>query len=148
MNEILKELSDVEIVALTIIGEARGEPVEGQIAVANVIRNRNIKVGIKHYWEVVLAPKQFSCWNESDPNYHYLVDLATLMLNGQKLHEDIQIQIICITRGVLGNELMDNTKGAHYYMTTSLFDSPKRPSWAKLFKNRIEKGNHTFFNIL
>jgi len=147
MNEMLKELSDVEIVALTIIGEARGEPVEGQIAVANVIRNRIIKSRAVKYWQVVLEPKQFSCWNEFDANYHYLVDLATLMLNGQKLYEAVQVQIIYITRGVLGNELMDNTRSAHYYMTTNLFNSDKRPSWAKVIKTQKRIGNHTFFDL-
>ena len=49
--------------------EARGEPEQGQRAVAHVIWNR-LKDG---RWgqtlaAVCLAPEQFSCWNERDPN--------------------------------------------------------------------------------
>lgn len=56
--------------AKTIWAEARGEPLEGQIAVANVILNRARQGG---WWgddvvKVCRKPKQFSCWNNGDPN--------------------------------------------------------------------------------
>lgn len=61
---------DIDILARTIYGEARGEPWEGKIAVAWVVRNRAERGG---WWgdtirEVCLKPWQFSCWNETDPN--------------------------------------------------------------------------------
>ena len=61
---------DMWIFAKTIWAEARGEPLEGQIAVANVILNRARQGG---WWgddiaEVCCKPKQFSCWNGGDPN--------------------------------------------------------------------------------
>ena len=55
--------------AKTIYGEARGESIETMFSVGWVIRNR-LKSG-RHgntYKDVVLQPKQFSCWNKGDPN--------------------------------------------------------------------------------
>ena len=46
----------------TIILEAANQPLEGQIAVAEVIRNR-MKYRRQTAEEVCLAPKQFSAWN-------------------------------------------------------------------------------------
>ena len=77
---------DIDTVARTIWGEARGEPIVGQQAVASVIANRaSIAAawfshhGIPHplYGDGHLASAclahhggvyQFSCWNQDDPN--------------------------------------------------------------------------------
>src|SRR5258707_944915 len=40
MNQLIHNLSDNEVLSLTLIGEARGEPIEGIIAVGCVIRIR------------------------------------------------------------------------------------------------------------
>ena len=66
----LHELPDRVVLALTIWGESRGECVEGQIAVACVVRNR-LKRAIStapRWRDICLAPEQFSCFNEDDPN--------------------------------------------------------------------------------
>lgn len=62
--------SDLLHLAKTIYGEARGESIETMLAVGWVIRNRlQAKRYGDTYKDVVLQPKQFSCWNEDDPNY-------------------------------------------------------------------------------
>lgn len=89
--------ADINIVAKTMYGEARGEDTDGWQAVANVIMNRVAKktwYGLTPY-EVCLKPKQFSCWNFGDPNcevlenipvdsliYRACIDLATRAVNG------------------------------------------------------------------
>ena len=56
--------------AKTIYGEARGESIETMLAVGWVIRNRlRLKRYGDTYKDVVLQPKQFSCWNKGDSNY-------------------------------------------------------------------------------
>lgn len=57
--------------AATVLLEAEGEPAEGQLAVAWVVRNRvdtHGHAGVDPEAEllrsVLLAPQQFSCWNE------------------------------------------------------------------------------------
>lgn len=66
---------DTDILARTIYGEARGESISGQEAIASVILNRVAfaKRRGRYWWGntiagVCLAPWQFSCWNENDPN--------------------------------------------------------------------------------
>src|SRR5688572_17412765 len=69
--------SDVDAMARTLYGEARGEPEAGQIAVAWVIRNRvttDLRGDKKPDWwgegvqGVCVNPSQFSCWRTDDPN--------------------------------------------------------------------------------
>ncbi len=77
---------DIDVLARTIWGEARGEGIAGQIAVGWCIRNR-VEMDLHNdgrpdwwgegYEGVCRAPWQFSCWNKNDPNFPYLV--------GQKL---------------------------------------------------------------
>lgn len=47
----------------TIAREASNQPLEAQAMVAKVIRQRSLERGLLPK-EVVLQPKQFSCWNE------------------------------------------------------------------------------------
>ena len=49
------------ILALTLWGEARGEPLAGKHAVASVIWNR-AQGDPERFRRVCLAPAQFSCW--------------------------------------------------------------------------------------
>jgi len=65
-----ENLTDLQIIALCVWREARGEPVDGKRGVAHVIANR-----VKHpgWWgrdwkSVVLKPFQFSSFNKTDPN--------------------------------------------------------------------------------
>ena len=73
--EFLKNL-EVDVLARTIWGEARGEGKEGMEAVASVILNRTeIAKRLDGYWwgntiiQVCQKPYQFSCWNKLDPNF-------------------------------------------------------------------------------
>jgi len=61
---------NVEYMARTLWGEARGESEEGQVAVGHVIKNRVEKKTWygKTIKDVCLKKWQFSCWNENDPN--------------------------------------------------------------------------------
>lgn len=146
-EETKRLLTDTETLVLTVYGEARGENVEGQIAVMNVIMNRSRKRGIS-IKQICLEPKQFSCWNPNDPNFPVLKELAE-----QAIREDIpdingMPQIKYLAAGVLGKYFKDNTKGAEYYMTNSLFNSDKRPHWAlHPLKDPIVIGNHTFLQV-
>ena len=78
MNPSFLKLSPTKVLALTIYGEARGEPAEGKIAVGSVILER-----VDHRdWdgktipEVCLKKWQFSCFLENDPNYGKLLNIA------------------------------------------------------------------------
>ncbi len=145
-DDVKAGLTDREAVILTVYGEARGEPVEGQLAVINVIINRAFlrKLTPK---EVCFQRLQFSCWNKNDKNFPILKELAE-----QTVVEDLPdkrelLQIGYLFDGVMKNILEDNTNKADHYMTTSLFKSDKKPSWAKNPKFTKAIGAHTFMRV-
>ena len=131
---------DRDILARTLWGEARGESLAGQIAVAWTIRNRVNDGKATSWWGegyagVCLKPWQFSCWNKSDPNYGYL--------SGAKPIPATQYaQALKAADQVMGSAVPDPTGGAtHYYATTM----PKPPTWAKGAKQTLKLGRHVFF---
>ncbi|MCA4964925.1 cell wall hydrolase [Pseudomonas sp. Y24-6] len=131
---------DRDILARTLWGEARGESLAGQIAVAWTIRNRVFDGKTKSWWGegyagVCLKPWQFSCWNKNDPNYSYL--------SGAKPIPTAQYaQALKAADQVMAGTTPDPTGGAtHYYATTM----PKPPTWAKGAKQTLKLGQHIFF---
>lgn len=143
-KEIEDGLSDHEILFLTIVGEARGEPIEGQIAVGNVIMNR-VKATRKSVKHICLAPRQFSCWNDNDPNRPKLEGIIREILKGSYDFEPYK-QIQWVAAGLLEKKIKDNTNGVLNYMTSALFHSVNRPNWAKIPKtDPFKVGDHTFF---
>jgi hypothetical protein len=147
---ILSALSNEEILGLTIIGEARGEPIQGQVAVGCVIRNRlhNKPDKYRSYHDVCLKPKQFSCWNANDPNSSILMELAQKLITGAILNDPYYGQPMFVANGIVSWKILDNTLGARNYMTTALFNSEQRPNWARFPKtDPIKIGNHSFLNV-
>lgn len=137
------ELTDFEALWLTLYGEARGEPVEGQIGVANVIRNRHEESG-KSIHDICLAPKQFSCWNMDDPNRPLLIELATADMMNQPLKDPLLRQLKYIAAGIISGDILDNTKNSNHYLTTALYRSLDCPLWAKKGQLMITLGRQTF----
>lgn len=135
MNE-----QEIDILARTIFGEARGEILSGQEAIANVVLNRVAYSKTKgNYWwgnticSVCLKPQQFSCWNYND-------------VNRKLLEQDLSANksyIICrrIALRALGGILRDNTDGATHYHLRGL-----RPKWSIGKIPCAEIGNHIFYN--
>lgn len=107
--------------AKTIYGEARGESIETMFAVGWVIRNR-LQSGRhgKTYKDVVLQPKQFSCWNKSDPNYKVIKGVIKTRL----WEVCIAAAIIVIQSAEKQNPVM----GVCHYYDKSLDSNP--PYWA------------------
>ena len=144
---ISDQLSYFDVMALTMYGEARGEPVEGQIAVGWVIKNRAVAWN-KGIIEICIQPEQFSCWNENDPNYTILITLAKLIesfYTGIGYHgNEMYNQCRYLAIGISDSTIQDNTKGALNYLTVSLMKSPNRPSWAVKLENCPIIGNQVF----
>lgn len=123
---------DMEIMAKTIFGEARGESEEGQIAVACCILNR-FKFGRwyagKTIAETCQKPWQFSCWNPNDPNR---AKLEALSFPSFSKYFPI----------IAAAEKKDITGGAtHYYAPSAV----KCPKWAEGKEPCAKIGNHLFF---
>lgn len=144
---IRNTLGDIEVLALTIYGEARGEPVEGQIAVGNVIRNRvaaaSFNTTKESYRTICLKEHQFSCWNETDPNKIILFELAEKLISGLKFPFEMRQQV-WVAKGIVSGDVKDNTKNAKNYLTRQLFESGHAPKWALTMTPVRFIGSHVF----
>ena len=138
---IKRDLSDIEVLALTIYGESRGEEISGQIAVGCVVRNRTTAGG--YYKDTCLAPEQFSCWNQNDPNYEVLNELAQKLFNGETQDNPILNQCMWVAEGIMNHEIIDITSGAKNYLTHQLYNSGK-VDWTHGMKISTVIGNHVF----
>lgn len=131
---------DREIAALTVWAEARGQPWEGQLAVAYVIRNRAEAPG---WWGhgvagVCQAPYQFSCWNakvSQGSQRDRLMDVKTLQ------HPAMVTAMQAVDVAFAGTQ-PDPTHGATYYCTKAVVD---KTSWARGKTPSAIIGAHVFF---
>lgn len=142
-------LTDEQYLALTLIGEARGEPIEGMVGVGNVIKNRTVSTN-KSYENIVLAPKQFSCWNSFDPNFKVIQKYSNDLELGNEINLKSIRQCLFVARGIVENELLDNIKGAKNYVTIARYNIAKQRQdekldrWIYLMRIVAELGNHYF----
>jgi len=130
----------VDILARTLYGEARGEPVRGQEAVAAVVVNRVRRARERGgYWwgttivEVCLKPWQFSCWNGNDPNRPKIL----------AVNPDDRRFAAClrIARRAVAGALADPTDGATHYHALG-----RPPLWAVGREPSAVIGRHRFYN--
>lgn len=148
-------LGEFDTLWLTLWAESRSEPIEGQVAVGSVIRNRAIYgagkygMGIKG---VCLKPSQFSCWNPgTDTNHVRLMEMAARIVDDHSLrstlvYDDVTRQIQWIAQGLMGGQCRSNVGLANHYLTTDLF-TRKPPSWARGRTPVAVKGAHTFLEL-
>lgn len=134
---------DRDILARTLWGEARGEGLDGQIAVGWTIRNRVFDGNPRSWWGegyagVCQAQYQFSCWNKNDPNFAYLSGAKAIPVREL-------VQAFKAADQVITGAVGDPTGGAtHYYATTM----PRPPIWANSAKQTLELGHHMFFKAV
>lgn len=136
-NSNLDSIDDVHILAMTLWGEARGEGVTGQTAVACVIMNR---VAIGGWWgkdvrTVCLKPYQFSCWLEADPNRTKMLAVPDT--------DPIFAQCLSIARMAIAGTLTDITGGADSYERTGI-----GASWAVGLTPVRVIGHHSFYRTV
>lgn len=111
---------EVDLLARTIYGEARGEASDkAREAVAHVILNRirdRYDRWPKTIAAVVLQKNQFSCWNTNDPNYILVKNVTFKDPEFRKAHQ--------IARRVLQSK--DPLRGANHFHTVDV-----QPSWTQ-----------------
>lgn len=148
--DIVAALSDPQILTLTLYGEARGEPIEGQIAVACVIRNR-VQTGRwgASYAKVCLAPWQFSCWRREGgaANHETVMAAAEMLARSTSLPDDAPLrQCAWVAQGVIGHWVIDTVKDAtHYYSPEGMVPRGSVPRWAVGVTPVAQVGRHLFF---
>ena len=131
--ETLRLVSDTALAVITIWQEARGEPYEGKLGVAEVIRNRMKE----HYASdgtvegTVLKRLQFSGWNDGDPNRIPSVRISD---------SDIIVQECLKAWGDANLNGTNVAKGALLYYAPGLVI----PGWAKASMEVARIGGHVF----
>ncbi len=123
----MSSVFDIEVAARTLCQEARGEPLEGQQAVACVLKNRLASGRWGHSLSSVClwnahTPAggqgfQFSGWRGQDSNFAYACTLADG--DGMLSHMKAILQAAI-------NSPTDMTKGAIFYFNPSVVT----PNWA------------------
>ncbi len=121
--------------ARTVYGEARGETFEGKVAVAHVIINRFRSA--KWFAGDTLAAtclksKQFSSWNDGDPNRALMMDAV--------LTEKVFAECLYAALGALLGRIPDPTGGSTHYHASNV-----HPDWAKGHTSVATIGAHLFY---
>jgi N-acetylmuramoyl-L-alanine amidase len=121
--------NDTDIIAMTILAEARGEGEAGMYAVAAVISQRSLDRK-QTARQVCLAKWQFSCWNGKKAN-----DLKHLLkLPQAKYAKRLAANIHSLNRNYV-------LYADHYHATWM----KKKPYWAKVYKPVKTIGQHVFY---
>lgn len=131
----MMKAEDLDVVARTVYGEARGEARDGKTAVAWVIKNR---VDSPKWWghdwrSVCRKPWQFSCWNDNDPNRAKVEAVTT--------EDDAFRDCLQASALVMSGEVTDPTKGATHYYAKAM---KALPTWASHAVKTAEIGGHVF----
>lgn len=143
LREAVRHLPARAVLGLTVWGEARGESVEGQVAVAWVVKNRAARRK-QTIQKVCLAPWQFSCWWEDSANATLLAARAETMLAGRIMPEPRWLDLLQRCHQVLVGAIPDPTQGADHYLTTALYGGDDAPTWAKTMPVSTTIGRHIF----
>lgn len=151
---------DLDLLSMTLWGEARGEGVEGMKLVANVILNRRAH---DTRWgdtikSVVLQDKHFSAWNPDDENkakmlkmlqyYDYLKakpegseEWLSRFKNSKEYPEFlVYMKARKVAQQALSGKLRDRTNGALFYHTPDV-----NPRWSRGQEVVAKVGGHLFF---
>lgn len=127
-------LEDVLIAARTVYGEARNQSLVGKKAVAHVLQNRVNKTLMDSDSTLAQASlrfKQFSCWNENDPN--------RLIIQRVSLDDpDFRNCLKCTLESI---DEVDFTNGATHYHNKDIL-----PRWAVGHSPCFTEGDHLFYN--
>lgn len=129
-------MTEYEVLARTIWGEARSEGLAGMVAVASVIMKR-VSMGYQGFGikEVCTRKYQFSCWLEGDPNRNKLLGVSGA--------DPIFAQCCVIAELAAQGLLNDNTQGSkHYHVTSMGFPV----SWGEEKEPCVIIEDHSFYN--
>jgi len=112
---MIPKLKELQCLATNVYKEARGEPQEGQVAVARVTLNR---ANDKTICDAVYQKNQFS-WT--------------------KKYREVVYNFSALNASIIAYNATDDFKATHYHNQTV------KPSWRKRLKEGVTIGKHTFY---
>lgn len=140
----LPPVTDHEILAATLVGEAGGEvdKVKGMTAVLNVLKNRAKQKGTTKAGEA-LRPYRFSMWNNVTKNVSnksdYRVSDIKTIINKWKSHVSWAQAV-----SLIKSNPKDITAGANCYYAYKGPNAVSAPDFTKGWKETANIGNHKF----
>ena len=127
-SDIKISLKDTECLATNLYHEARGETLEGQIAIGNVVLNRVKDVRYPNtVCDVVYDRKQFSWYWDGKSD--------------EPKNKDVFLQMSVLSIQILAERFEDNTNGATHYFNPYKVN----PRWASLYTHQVTYDNHAFY---
>ena len=127
MNRELKCLSEA------LYFEARGEQIEGQIAVADVIINRK---GSKRFPNTICGVVSEGSHKRNACQFSYNCDGKLELIYDKKTYK----RIVKLSSMILNGAFSDVTNGATFFHASEV-----SPSWSKKFKKTRKIGRHIFY---
>jgi len=143
--ECFLKLTDTQLLALCIYGEAGTKKVVmgHRLGVASCVMNRarnltgrGAGVTLK---DVILAPGQFPCFQEGNPNRLGLMAIACGWDKAFQRNRHLR-ECFRIAEGVMGGDLPDNVSGATHYKK-----SEDRAPWSDTMKLVAVIGEYEFY---
>ena len=143
---------DEQIVAITLLGEARGEKQSGMYAVACVIQKRADERKLT-LAQVCKEKWQFSCWNKGQEKYLNLMRRLLKANTDQAQYAKTLARAMCA-----GGRLAQKFTGdANHYYSTKVMKNPPYWTFKKIqVKDKLIKvclkptriiGNHAFYKL-
>ena len=127
MNRELKCLSEA------LYFEARGEQIEGQIAVADVIINRKVS---KRFPNTICGVVSEGSHKRNACQFSYNCDGKLELIYDKKTYR----RIVKLSSMILNGAFSDITNGATFFHASEV-----SPSWSKKFKKTRKIGRHIFY---
>lgn len=139
------ELADKKCLATMIYGEARGETVKGQVAVAYSAVNR--AKHNKSVCHVVLEPKQYSVFNKNPKLKQIALSLHLQPQTRNKDEEAAWLSANRVAERVIKRKVKDPTNGStHYYSPNAVSKLGYTiPAWSTEYKVMAMIDNHVFY---
>jgi len=142
-----RRFSEKELVAGLIFGEARlsemGSPdeIKEYLSIAWTVKNR---ADNKNRWpstitDVILQPKQFSCFNPEDPNSLTIEQFLMGKLDPPTLHK-YMVYVVAFIQG----RTPDFSCGANHYVAIWFYNKAVSSHWCRKMRITAVYGGHIF----
>ena len=130
--------------ATMIYGEARGESVQGMVAVAYTAVNRAVK---KRICRVVLAPKQYSIFNNNPALRAAATNLQVEPMQKNVIDNGSWKRALKVAEDVMKGKVKDPTNGSTYYLAPIVMGKKHYhyPQWSKEYQLTVIIDRHRFY---
>jgi len=138
------EMKQINCLATMVYGEARGESTAGKVAVAYTALNRS---GKKTVCQVVLAPKQYSIFNDNPALRAAALSLQIDPKQKNVIERNAWEESKIVAADVVRKVVPDPTKGSTHYLAPVAMKKLgyRYPKWSKQFTKVAVIDNHHFF---